>query len=332
MLRAGEKERGITMELSKCGIGSCLASGLIALALSPNLSAQSGSVSSRSVPLRADVKMILVPVTVTDHKGVTVNGLGRESFNILDNKVPQKIVSFSNEDVPCSVGLVLDLSGSMRNALKSAKEALVNFLGTANPQDEFLLLGITTKPLIYPVGTFQDVGDFTSDTATIQNSIQLAPPGGSTALVDTIYVGLNKMRSARNPRRALVIVTDGMDNHSRYSRDELIRRAEEADVQIYTIGLDTIPREKKGIQQLEQRRAMNFLEELAERTGGVNFTIQNRQEASAAAARAGAAIRSQYVIGFQPQDPDSSGKWHKVQVKLDRDRAKVYARSGYYAR
>jgi Ca-activated chloride channel family protein len=320
------------MERNKCEIPMYLTAGLLALALSPSLSAQSESVSGRSLPLRADVKMILVPVTVTDPKGATVNGLGRDSFTILDNKAPQKIVSFSAEDVPCSIGLILDLSGSMRNALKPAKEALIEFLGAANPQDEFLLLGITTRPIIYPIGTFQDVEDFTSDTATIQNSIQLAPPGGSTALVDTIYLGLNKMRSARNARRALVVVTDGMDNNSRYSREDLIRRAEEADVQIYTIGLDTIPREMKVQQQVEQRRALNYLEELAVRTGGVHYVIQNRQDASAAAARAGAAIRSQYVIGYQPQDFDSSGQWHKVQVKLDRDHAKVYARSGYYAR
>src|SRR5258706_2121115 len=279
-----------------------LSAGTLALAIASNLGAQSETARSRSFALRADVKMILVPVTVMDHKGAAVNGLGQDSFTVLDNKVQQKIASFSNDDVPCSIGLVLDLSGSMRNALGPAKEALTKFFGAANSQDEFLLLGISTKPVIYPVGSFQNVEEFTSDTSAIQNSIQLAPLGGSTGLVDTIYLALNKMRKAQNPRRALVIVSDGMDNHSRYSKQDLIRLAEETDVQIYTIAVDHEPHEGKGLQQLEQRRGLNYLEELADRTGGVHLVIQSPQEASGAAARMGAAIRSQYVIGFQPVD------------------------------
>jgi Ca-activated chloride channel homolog len=309
--------------------GFGVVAGILMFTLAPTLRAQEAT-RSQSFALRADVKMILVPVTVMDRKGATVNGLGLSSFTVLDDKVPQKIVSFSNEDVPCSVGLVLDLSGSMRNALRPAKEALTEFLGTANPQDEFMLFGITTKPLIYPVGSFDDVPSFTSDTSQIQNSIQLAPLGGSTALVDTVYMALGKMRSARNPRRALVIVSDGMENHSRHSKEELIRLAVEADVQIYTIAIDTVPYEKKAIQQVEARRALNYLEDLADKTGGVPFVTKNRQDISAAAERLGSAIRNQYVVGYLPQNADSSGKWHRVQVKLDRDQVRVYARNGYY--
>src|SRR5260221_4778065 len=312
-------------------IGFGLAVSIPMLMVAPNLPAQEAA-PGRPVRLRADVKMILVPVTVMDRRGATVNGLGQNSFTVLDDKVPQKIVSFSNEDSPCSVGLVLDLSGSMRNALRPAKEALTEFLGTTNPKDEFILLGITTKPLIYPVGSFENVEDFTSDTDVIRNSIQLAPLGGSTALFDTVYAALGKMRSARNPRRALVIVSDGMDNHSRHSKQELIRLAAEADVQIYTIAIDVVPREKKPIQQIEARRGLNFLEDLADKTGGVHFVTRNRQEVSAPTERAGLAIRNQYGIGHQPQNLDSSGKWRRVQVKVNRNQVQVYARSGYYAR
>jgi Ca-activated chloride channel homolog len=316
----------------KCStkIGFGLAASLLVLA--PNLRAQATAAFARPVALRTDVKMILVPVTVMDRRGAAVNGLAQDSFTVLEDKVPQKIISFSSEDAPCSVGLVLDLSGSMRNALKPAKEALREFLGTTNPQDEYILLGITSKPLIYPVGSFENVDEFTSDPAVVENSIQLARPGGSTALVDTIYMALDKMRSARHPRRALVIVSDGMDNHSRHSKQELIRLAVEADVQMYTIAIDAVPHEKKAIQQLEARRGLNYLDELAERTGGVHFVTQNRQEVSAAAERIGRAIRNQYVIGYRPQNQDATGKWHRVQVKLDRDQVQVYARTGYYAR
>jgi len=309
--------------------GFGLVTGMLVFTLAPNLHAQE-TARGRSFGFRADVKMILVPVTVMDRRGATVNGLELSSFTVLDDKVPQKIISFSNEDAPCSVGLVLDLSGSMRNALRPAKEALTKFLGTANPQDEFMLFGITTKPLIYPVGSFEDVPSFTSDTSIIQNSIQFAPLGGSTALVDTVYMALGKMRSARNPRRALVIVSDGMENHSRHSKDDLIRLAVEADVQIYTIAIDTVPYEKKAIHQTEARRALNYLEDLADKTGGVPFVTKSRQDISAAAERLGLAIRNQYVLGFQPQNTDTSGKWRRVQVKLDRDQVRVYSRNGYY--
>lgn len=309
-----------------------LSAATFTMLLASNLRAQANAKQDRPVALRADAKMILVPVTVMDRRGAFVGGLKETNFTLLDEKVPQKIVSFSSEDVPCSIGLVLDLSGSMRNSLKRAKEALTDFLGTANREDEFLLLGISTKPIIYPVGTMSDVEEFTSDTATIENSIQLAPVGGSTALIDTLYSALGKMKKAKNPRRALVVVTDGMDNHSRHTKQELLQLAEEADVQIYTIVIDPVRHEQKPMQQIEQRRALNYIEDLSERTGGVNVLIESRNEAAVAANRIGLSIRNQYLIGFQPGNLDSTGKWHKVQVKLDRDQVNVYARTGYYAR
>jgi len=302
---------------------------ILPVVLTLTLRAQEQNSPDRPAQLRAEVRMILVPVTVVDRRGVAVNGLGQANFVVLDDKVPQNIVSFSSEDTPCSIGLVLDLSGSMRDRLKSAKEALTEFLVTANPEDEFSLFGVTTEPLVYAVGS---VNKFTSDTAIIQNSIGRAPLGGSTALIDTIYAALNRMRAARNPRRALVIVSDGMDNHSRHSQQELVRLAVEADVEIYTIAIDAVRRENKTIQELEARRGLSYLEDLAGRTGGLHFVIQNRKEATVAGERIGLAIRNQYVIGYQPHNLDSSGKWHRVQVRLDRAQVQIYARSGYYAR
>jgi len=271
-----------------------------------------------------DVKLILVPVTVMDRRGAMVNGLGKDSFIVLDEKVRQRIVSFSSEDAPCSVGLVLDLSGSMERDIRPAKEALTDFLAIANPEDRYTVLGVGTRPLYFPIG-------FTSDTTLVHNTIMSAPPGGFTALVDTIYAGLGKMRSAPHLRRALVVVSDGMDNHSRYSPQDLFRLAAEADVQIYTIAIDPVRHQDKAIQQIEARRGLQFLEDLANRTGGVHFAVQSRKEAAAAGERIGLAIRNQYLLGYQPGRPDSSGKWHRVQVKLNRDQVQVYARSGYYA-
>jgi Ca-activated chloride channel family protein len=183
--------------------------------------------NARPAAFRTNAQMVLVPVAVTDRSGKTIEGLQAKDFNVLEDQVPQQIVSFTAEDAPCSVGLVLDVSGSMRNTLDSAKGVAHSFLQTANPEDEFLLLTVSTQP--------DTISGFTNDIADLEESIGRTSPAGMTALIDTVYLGLNRMRKANQPRRALLILSDGMDNYSRYSKGELMRVALEADVQIYTI-------------------------------------------------------------------------------------------------
>jgi Ca-activated chloride channel family protein len=313
--------------------------GLVAgiFMLVPHLHAQEARRSPVPV-LRADVKMVLVPVSVTDRRGASVNGLEQKSFTVLEDKVPQKIVSFSNDDSPCSVGVVLDISGSMRNTLGAAKEVVRAFLRTTNKEDEFLLLTVSTQPAVTP--------GFTTDVADVEQSIGTTKPGGMTALIDTVYLGLNRMREARQPRRALLILSDGIDNQSRYSQSELLRVALEADVQIYTVIFDTgaaggstggsVPFRPSMIAKPGARgpaqQGPEMLETLAERTGGLHFHVRNQADANEAVTNAGQAIRNEYLIGYQPSDSGSSGKWHRVQVKLDRAEVQVHARTGYYAR
>jgi Ca-activated chloride channel family protein len=281
---------------------------------------------------RADTQLVLVPVTVTDHYGKTIEGLREENFTVTDDQAPQRIVSFSAADAPCSVGLVLDISGSMRDSLHTAKEVMRAFLGTANPEDEFLLLTVSTNP--------EPISGFTQDLSSLERSVESARSGGATALIDTVYLGLTRMRDAARPRRALLILSDGMDNHSRYSKSELMRAALEADVQIYTIVTDGIPDGtfpvrpamiRKPWDNGEQNQGRSLLEDLADKTGGLHFRVRN-EGAGDAAMRAGQAIRNQYVIGYQPLDPGDSGKWHRLRVKLDVPRVNVYARNGYYSR
>jgi Ca-activated chloride channel homolog len=284
---------------------------------------------------RADSQMVLVPVTVTDHNGKTVEGLGSGDFNILDDQRPQRIVSFTNEDAPCSVGVVLDISGSMRNILGTAKDVAHAFFQTANPDDEYLLLTVSTQP--------EAVSGFTTDIPALEDSVDLARSGGATALIDTVYLGLSRMRGARRPRRALLIVSDGLDNHSRYSKAELMRVALEADVQVYSVIVDnplatassnTIPFRpamvRKPSDQGEEHQGPQMLEELSDRTGGLHFHVRNGAEAKEAVIKAGRALRSQYVIGYQLPDSGSSGKWHRVRVKSTVQKVNVYARNGYY--
>ncbi len=179
---------------------------------------------------RSDSQMVLVPITVTDHNGKTVQGLRAQDFNVFEDQVPQQIMAFTSEDAPSSVGLVLDISGSMRSSLAAAKSVAQSFVKTANPADEFMLLTVSSQPEAIP--------GFTTDTAALQDNIAATTSGGMTALIDTLYLGLNRMRKASQPRRALLILSDGVDNYSRYSKGELMRVAFEADVQIYSIIVD----------------------------------------------------------------------------------------------
>jgi len=279
--------------------------------------------------------MVLIPVTVTDRNARTVMGLHAEDFSVFDNGTPQPIRSFTSEDTPSSVALVLDVSGSMRDSLTTAKSAAQAFFQTANQYDEFLLLTVSTEP--------QALSNFTTDIADIQEKIGYTKPAGMTALIDTVYLGMNRMRKANQPRRAILVVSDGIDNYSRYSESELLRVALEADVQIYTIVVPTtsggvstaapyVPRmAAKPWDQARDRQGPSMLEKLSEKTGGLCLRVRRGNEATEAATKVGQALRNQYVIGYQPPENDNSGRWHRVKVKSRLPKVNIYARTGYYA-
>jgi Ca-activated chloride channel family protein len=271
-----------------------------------------------------DTGIVLVPVTVMDHQGKTVGGLQRGNFTLFDEQMPQRIVSFAAEDSPSSVGLVLDISGSMRNTLPDLKAVLHDFLSLANPEDEFFLLTVSTKP-----GT---VSGFTEDREALEAAAQWTRAGGGTALIDTIHLALTRMHDARRQRRALLVLSDGVDNYSRYSKAELLGMAVEADTQIYTIAIDTAPMSKKPIELAQERGGLILLADLAERTGGLTFRVRNGGAAKEAVRKAAQAIRNEYVIGYRTPDASPSGKWHRIRVKADVPGTRTYARSGYYSR
>jgi Ca-activated chloride channel family protein len=232
-------------------------------------------------------------------------------------------VSFAQQDVSCSVGVIVDTSGSRYRQLEAVKTAVRAFVETAAPRDEASLMSVSSQPKIE--------ARFTEDPVEIRNSLRMVRPGGSMALVDTLYLALNKMHSAHNPRRALLIVSDGMDNRSRYSKGDLMRMAMEADVQIYTISIGVPARYKKQIQVREQPDGLTLLEDLADKTGGLHYTVEFSNEAGRVAKQVGLAIRNQYLIGYRPPDGEA-GRWHKIRVKLDVPDTNVYARNGYYSR
>ena len=270
-----------------------------------------------------DAPIVLVPTSVMDRHGATVTGLHSDAFAVLQDNRPRQISSFAEQDVPVSIGIVFDTSGSMQSVLPRAKATLKAFLDESNPEDEAFLYTVTSRPEVSSV--------FTSDFNSLVDHVLFTDAGGSTALVDTIYAAMLQMKSGRHKRRAILVISDGMDNHSRYTARELTAAAVETDIQIYAVSLFDPPRNKKPIELAEERNGVFFLEELSRKTGGFQITAYGRDDIGKTAARIGRAMRSQYLIGFVPESP-SDGKWHTLKVNLKSTQATAYARPGFYAR
>jgi Ca-activated chloride channel family protein len=288
----------------------------------PKKAALDPALDTHTRPFRARVDLVLVPVTITDPMNRLVTGLERENFQIFENKERQEIRHFASEDAPISLGVIFDVSGSMSNKIDRAKEAVVEFFKTANPQDEFFVVSFSDQPEL--------LSDFTNSVEDIQSRMVLASPKGRTALMDAIYLAVAKLRNAKYDRKALLIISDGGDNHSRYTEGEINSLIKEADVQIYAIGLfDQIPRTE------EERMGPALLAEVTDITGGRTFTIDNPNELPDVATKIGIELRNQYVLGYRPTKPVHDGKWHKIKVKLNPPKGlpplHVYAKTGYYA-
>jgi len=273
---------------------------------------------------RVDTSLVLIPVTVTDSRSAIVSGLARESFAVQDNGRTQPISVFYREDAACSVGIVLDTSGSMRTSLNFERAAAHAFLEASNPADDFFFVTVSSQPGAL-AGPLVDVGE-------MDNLARGVGAGGSTALFDTLYAALDHARPSPSKRRALLVISDGIDNHSRYSRSELMRALLESGAQVYTIAVAGTRGGAKGIPLEEMQRGLAFMQDLAEKSGGVGIRMGEYGDPAAAAVRLADALRNQYVIGYQPAGDGQPGKWHRIRVKVNRSDAKVYARSGYQSR
>jgi Ca-activated chloride channel homolog len=276
----------------------------------------------RTKPIQVDVNMVLVPVTITDPMNRLVTGLDKDNFQVYEANQPQQIKTFSSEDAPLSLGVIFDMSGSMGNKIDKSKEAVIEFFKTANPQDEFFLVAFNDKPEI--------VADFTNSIEDIQGKLVYTMPKGRTALLDAIYMGMNKMKQATHSKKALLVISDGGDNRSRYTDSEIRSMVKEADVQIYSIGIfDNSPATQ------EERYGPYLLNEICEVTGGRLFRIDDPNELSDVATKIGIELRNQYVLGYRPTNPARDGKWRKIKVKLVPPKGlpplNVHAKTGYYA-
>jgi VWFA-related protein len=275
--------------------------------------------------IKIDVPLVLINVTVTDPMNRFVTGLDKDHFQIKEDKVDQAITQFGAEDSPLSMGIVFDASGSMGYKMSKAREAVAQFFKTANPEDEFFLAQFNDRP--------QMVTPFTSSLEEIQNQLTFVESKGRTALLDAIYLALNKMKEAKNTKKALLVISDGGDNSSRYTEREIKRLVKESDVQIYAIGIYE-PLSARG-RTPEELAGPGLLTEVAETTGGRQFPVENLNELPDVAAKIGIELRNQYVIGYVPSNQEKDGKWRRVQIEVKKIRGmpplRPHFRLGYYA-
>ncbi|NUN02155.1 MAG: VWA domain-containing protein [Bryobacteraceae bacterium] len=280
---------------------------------------------STRTDIRVDKTLVLINVTVTDPLNRFVTGLDRDHFRLFEDKVEQDVAHFASEDAPLSVGLVFDASGSMGSKLQKARQAAAQFFRTANPEDEFFLIQFNDRP--------EMVSGFTTNTEEIQNRLTFTQAKGRTALLDGVYLALNQMKKARNPRKAILIISDGGDNSSRYTESEIKNLVREADVQIYAIGIFE-PISSRG-RTAEELSGPGLLTEISEQTGGRHFPVENLNELPDVAAKIGIELRNQYVLGYTPSNREKDGKYRKVQIKLVQPKGlpplRAFWRLGYYA-
>lgn len=272
-----------------------------------------------------ETTLVLIPATVTDKLNRFVLGLHKEDFRLLEDGVEQTIAHFSGEDVPLSVGLVFDTSGSMGEKLRISRQAVLQFLKTMNPRDEAFLIEFSDRA--------QVVEEFTGQFEDIQKKLISVQPGGLTAMLDAAELALREMKKARNSRKAILIVSDGGDNNSKYSAGEIQSLVREADVQIYAMGVfepDLLP----GLSK-EEVSGPRLLSELAEQTGGRAFSATDPNDLPNVAARIGIELRNQYVLAYSPKNQNQDGKYRKVEVKVTEPAGipnlKVHWRLGYFA-
>jgi Ca-activated chloride channel family protein len=268
-----------------------------------------GVVCAAQKPIKVDVDLVMVNVSVTNSENNLVRDLTADHFQLFEDRVEQKIKYFSSEVAPMSLGIVFDVSQSMKKKLDFAKAAAVRFLETGTLEDEYFLVEFSNRAQI--------AQNFTTDITRLRDRLAFKPAQGETALYDAVYLALAEVKAGQNPKKALLLITDGEDNHSRYSRGDVRELLRESDVQIYVIDLG---------------RAL--LGDLAEMTGGRSYrtSVENLEETCEKIAQE---IKSQYVLGYESTNTSKDGKFRKVRVRTaapaGMPRLHVRAREGYYA-
>jgi Ca-activated chloride channel family protein len=296
-------------------LGKC---GLISICLAPLL------LTAQTVDIRVDTTLVVVPVTVTDANNRFVLGLEKRDFQVFEDGAEQKITHFSGEDAPISIGLLIDTSGSMTMKLDTSRRAAEELLKTLNAQDEAFLIEFSDRA--------QLVQAFSNKPEDLQKGLGKLQTGGLTALLDAVNLGIAEMKNAKNPRKALVVISDGGDNNSRYSQQEIRNIVREADVQLYAMGvfeaffLALSKEEVSGPKLLSQ---------IAEQTGGRAFGASEASQLETIAEKIAIELHNEYSLAYSPSHAERDGKFRKIEVKVKQPKGlpdlKARWRTGYYA-
>lgn len=295
------------------------------LVLSAFLFAARQALPQSAYRLSVNSTLVVIPVSVTDAANHFVLNLDKDRFSVLEDGVKQRVTQFAGEDVPLSIGLLVDVSGSMGRKLTISQNAVAEFLKTMNPQDEAFLI------------EFSDHADltlgFTHDPNAIEDKLKTVQSAGLTALLDAVHLGLDEMNQAKNPRKALLLLSDGGDNNSRYTADQIKEIVRQADVQIYCMGVFE-PSLLPGLGAVDVSGPA-LLTQIAEQTGGRVFPARSFTALPSIARRIGVELRNEYILAYAPSNDRRDGTYRKVEVKLqDPDGMsglKARWRAGYYA-
>jgi Ca-activated chloride channel family protein len=279
--------------------------------------------------LSVDVNVVLVNTTVTDSQGHYVAKLEKEDFRLWEDRIEQKIEYFGSEDIPQTVGIVFDVSASMRNKITVAQEAAMKFLQMGKRDDEFFLIEFNDRAELSK--------DFTANSARLEKQLLTASPDGNTALYDAIYLALQKVRGGHNPRKALLLITDGEDNWSSYTLSEVKEFLKESDAQLYAIGIENwnSHQHMRPEEERDPRIARFVLTELSDLSGGRAFFTMSVADLNDICTRIAIELQSQYILGYVSTNTNKDEKWRKISLKVEpaTNSARLYVRAkrGYYA-
>jgi Ca-activated chloride channel family protein len=294
------------------------------VSIEPRLSFGAPRTSRVNVPpsnFRSDSNLVLIPVNVVDVRDRQVVGLTREQFKVYDNQNEQLITHFASDDAPVSMAIVFDASASMASKLRQSREAIAELLLNTNPDDEFALIQFN--------GRVQRTVDLTDDVGEVLNRLSSVQSTGQTALLDAIILAVNTLKRARHPRKAVVLISDGGDNRSRYSIVETKQIVREADVQIFAVGIFDPP--DRRARSLEEASGPELLQSIADETGGRSFTVRSADDLHAVGRQIGVTLRNEYLIGYSPSELARDGKYHRVMVRVDGQGLRLSWRVGYFA-
>lgn len=271
---------------------------------------------------RKTADLVLIPVTVADSDDHLVTGLVKNDFQVFEGGVMQTITHFSSEDVPISLGVLFDTSGSMAPKMEKARKAIAEFFKTSNPLDEMCVITFAYKTRL--------LQDFTSNIGLIEKHLATIPATGRTTLLDAIFDALPYIKKGRHQRKALLIISDGGDNYSRHTEFDIRDLVQESEVQVYAIAITG------NAKTEEEHFGPQLLTDITSAGGGSTFPVDDVNQLPRIAERIALELRNQYVLGYKPTTPPQDDQWHEVQVTVSPSALSkpfhVYAKTGYYSR